>query len=417
MMSNCCRNNIAVFLVCSVLTACSALFAACTATRAPVFGPDRSTIKAEECLVDENGPYSVSFYYCAPTAGYYDIEIAFEPGAGHTGLFIRDSLDRVIDSQADQTDYVATVFLDAGDNLISAKDLDHQSGNGIRSFSVRTSDRTVKLIVAPHEDDEILAFAGTIQQMIADGDIVRIVFLTNGDYFGKELGPIRIAESLNALEMLGVSKDNVIFMGYGDALIGALYSAGYTDDIYEARSGSTGTSADPSNGILDYHLANVGEAAAYSGNNIRSDLKDIITTIRPDTVFTTSDSEWHPDHQAAYWLVDETISGLVDELDYHPVLCQSVVHGETADWPEVLEYTGDNEPVIENFTMPFPSGNSSLDWEQAVHITLTDEQVMNKYEAIGEFTSQNEGGENYNGNSSFNYAFCKRDEFYWTKEY
>ena len=26
-------------------------------------------------------------------------------------------------------------------------------------------------------------------------------------------------------------------------------------------------------------------------------------------------------------------------------------------------------------------------------------------------------GENFDGNSEFNYAFCKRDEFYWVYEY
>ena len=38
------------------------------------------------------------------------------------------------------------------------------------------------LIVAPHPDDEILGTGGLIQQAIAVGADVRVVYLTNGDH-------------------------------------------------------------------------------------------------------------------------------------------------------------------------------------------------------------------------------------------
>jgi len=38
------------------------------------------------------------------------------------------------------------------------------------------------MVVAPHPDDEVLGAGGLIQQAVAAGAEVRIVYLTNGDH-------------------------------------------------------------------------------------------------------------------------------------------------------------------------------------------------------------------------------------------
>ena len=60
---------------------------------------------------------------------------------------------------------------------------------------------------------------------------------------------------------------------------------------------------------------------------------------------------------------------------------------------------------------------TTLDWNNVTRITLTDEEVKKKMQAIGEFKSQNDGGEEYASTKDYNYAFCKRDEFFWEFPY
>ena len=40
-----------------------------------------------------------------------------------------------------------------------------------------------------------------------------------------------------------------------------------------------------------------------------------------------------------------------------------------------------------------------------------------KYKAVSEFVTQNEGTDKFEGNSEFNYAFVKADEFFWSVQY
>lgn len=70
------------------------------------------------------------------------------------------------------------------------------------------------MIIVPHEDDEINVAGATIKNYTDAGSNVVVVFTTNGDYNG--LGELRIDEAVNAMVELGVKKENVLFLGYGD---------------------------------------------------------------------------------------------------------------------------------------------------------------------------------------------------------
>ena len=89
------------------------------------------------------------------------------------------------------------------------------------------------LVVVPHPDDDILSTAGTIQQALDMGLPVKVVFFTNGDYnetsfalYRKEitldqtealrLGETRREEALAAQGILGVTPEQVVFLGYPD---------------------------------------------------------------------------------------------------------------------------------------------------------------------------------------------------------
>ena len=73
------------------------------------------------------------------------------------------------------------------------------------------------LVVAPHPDDELLMAAGVIASAKARGEQVKIVVMTNGDYSGPTVGLLRQNETvLGLIQYLGVTEDDVIFLGYPD---------------------------------------------------------------------------------------------------------------------------------------------------------------------------------------------------------
>lgn len=58
------------------------------------------------------------------------------------------------------------------------------------------------LIIAPHQDDEILSSCLLIQSRLRAGDEIFIAFATNGDRYGLDMGMRRYQESVRALQLL-----------------------------------------------------------------------------------------------------------------------------------------------------------------------------------------------------------------------
>lgn len=69
------------------------------------------------------------------------------------------------------------------------------------------------LIIVPHEDDEI-NLAGGLIYSLKNKDNVYVTFVTNGDFIYK--AKYRYMEAIKSLGILGVKKDNIIFLGYAD---------------------------------------------------------------------------------------------------------------------------------------------------------------------------------------------------------
>ncbi len=76
------------------------------------------------------------------------------------------------------------------------------------------------VIFAPHFDDELLVGGGLLFSLIKSEEWETfVVFMTNGDYYPYE-AEIRMREALIANSVLGLDKEHVIFLGYGDRWIG-----------------------------------------------------------------------------------------------------------------------------------------------------------------------------------------------------
>jgi LmbE family N-acetylglucosaminyl deacetylase len=71
------------------------------------------------------------------------------------------------------------------------------------------------LIIAPHPDDEINLAGQMIVNLRKKNTKVYVLYTTNGDAEYK-IQNKRISEAINALKVLEVPKENIIFLGYAN---------------------------------------------------------------------------------------------------------------------------------------------------------------------------------------------------------
>lgn len=349
-------------------------------------------------------------------SGYYDLLLDYQLVNRYPGtqsLFINNLFVKKIWFQnLEETNLRVPVYFNKGKNTVTICCQEGDDEIHIQNLKYEKRDRPIKMIIVPHQDDEILGFSASIYNMIAAGDDVRVMFATNGDYQGADMGRLRLSESANALSLFGIPQENLILLGYPDA--------GLADMIknpkkpVEALSGKKHTYADPDNYFFDYHMMQHGTHAELTKKNFQSDLLNVLTAVRPAEIYVTSRHDNHTDHAFLCQLVIEAIEALQKKNGYAPLLHESIIHSYSDQvWPERTEFDEDGDPVAVPFTNPYPDGGYNYNWEAATHIQTTPEILDIKEQAIDMFYSQNE----IMGWADYNYAFLKADEFYWTTDF
>ncbi len=175
------------------------------------------------------------------------------------------------------------------------------------------------LVFAPHCDDETLGCGGLIQQTLEAGGSVQTVMLTNGDGFRTaverqartlRIGPqdyIRFAalrqdESHTALEALGVKPKDILFLGYPDRGLMALWDEHWSPDSPYA-SIFTHQERSPYANTFD-------RAARYCGQDLLGDIKATLRAFRPTLVTVTHPADDHSDHAASAAFVARAVQEL-----------------------------------------------------------------------------------------------------------
>ena len=133
---------------------------------------------------------------------------------------------------------------------------------------------TVLLVVAPHQDDEILGCGLLMRRVEAAGGKVVIAWLTDGGNSNGDLAPDdrqalvrrRKAEALDGLKELNVQPVATVFLGFPDGYLGA-----DTAHLQQARQR----------------------------------LQALCDTHGVDAIVVTDANDGHPDHQAAYRIASE----------------------------------------------------------------------------------------------------------------
>ena len=108
---------------------------------------------------------------------------------------------------------------------------------------------------------------------VNSGASVKIVVVTNGDAGGVSVGLMREGESVAAAQVLGLTEQDVIFLGYPDGSMLDIYNAPSPAQIFTSAAGRTSTYGNRGMGGADYHTFTTGAAGPYNHVTV-AELKD-----------------------------------------------------------------------------------------------------------------------------------------------
>jgi len=172
------------------------------------------------------------------------------------------------------------------------------------------------LVIVPHEDDEVNLAYGVIDSFVKAGSRVTIAFETNGDArFAPE---IRNREAVQADALMGVTSQNLVFLGYPDHVCNPAFYAGDPQKVRTGDAGHTQTYA--VGGFQDFHTQHFGKPADNTRANLEGDLRQLISGLRPDIIFV-NDTDEHIDHASLSQVFDRTMGKILHEhKGYKPIV-------------------------------------------------------------------------------------------------
>lgn len=272
------------------------------------------------------------------------------------------------------------------------------------------------LVFGPHPDDESLIAAGIVRRAITNGDKAKMVVVTNGDYSGgTSTGLSREGESVSAAQVLGLTEDDVIFLGYPDGSMRAIFDAASPSQVFTSAAGQTATYGNRGLGRMDYHRYLSGVAGSYNHSTIVSDIQALLNNFLPDEIYTTSQFDNHADHQAVGLFVSEALANAKRSgSTLSTKLYQGIVWSpDGSTWPDP---SGANscDPTLPYQQPPKWGDVTSLDWTTATHVLVPSEMLSTnpaqniKCAAISQYRSQLGLGL---------LAYARKDEFFFLTDY
>lgn len=171
------------------------------------------------------------------------------------------------------------------------------------------------LVIVPHEDDEICVTGGILASLPCSCKKY-VIYTTNGNYIYRT--KTRYMEAIKSCKILGVKKENIIFLGYSDESYNGKNHMYNTDEIWTDKYGNTQTSS--TKNIREYCYAKTNNHNKFTKENIIKDLKSCISEIMPDYIFCV-DLDFHPDHIMTSLCFEKAMGKILHEnVNYHPIV-------------------------------------------------------------------------------------------------
>jgi len=270
------------------------------------------------------------------------------------------------------------------------------------------------LVIGPHEDDEVLLAAGRIRSAVLAGDRVKVVLVTNGDSSGTAVGLARQAESVAAAELLGLTEQDVVFLGYGDGSMLTLYRSSSGSQVFRSYASQTATYGNRGLGGMEWHRHRTGSPAPYTRDAVLGDFQDLFQFFLPDEIYTVSTFDTHSDHQATALFVAEALVNLRrGGVPIGTRLYQGIIWAPAnGNWPDPSGLGGcaGATPYTEPRWAPHPA----VDWSQALRFPAPAEMQASdplfnlKCQAIQRYPSQV---------TPFLLSFARKDEVFWLNDF
>jgi len=249
------------------------------------------------------------------------------------------------------------------------------------------------LICSPHPDDETICCGGVIQQALAAGAKVKVVYLTNGDanelafivyekrltFRKKEfvhMGDVRMQEALAATKTLGLKESDLIFLGYPDLGTFKIFSQYWQKDKPREGVFTKATSVP--------YKQNFSFGAPYIGESILSDLEKILLEYKPNKIFVSHPSDVNGDHKTFYLFLQIALMDLKKDIK-PPKVYPYLTH--CTGWPIPRHY----HPGL-NLEPPEKFSGTDINWQ---NLELSSKEVDKKYHALLCHKSQTESSNFY----------------------
>ena len=247
-----------------------------------------------------------------------------------------------------------------------------------------TDSNTRLLVFAPHNDDEVLGAAQLIKNTLSNHGQVKVVMMTNGDGFKSALefdylklnpkpkdyikfGYNRQKETLAALKSLGLAEKDVIFLGYPDGGLAAMWTLNWdSDNAYSSIY--TQTNKSPYSNSMTSN-------ASFSGTSVINDINIIINKFKPTHIAYPHPNDRHPDH----WATNAFIKTVLAKSSYKPQKeWLYLVH--RGDWPTPMKKSPKMFLTPPNKLVGIGTHWYSLD--------LSDNDIYQKTQAIHMYKTQ-----------------------------
>lgn len=184
------------------------------------------------------------------------------------------------------------------------------------------------LVIAPHPDDETVGAGSAILLALSHHFSVTVVVITNGDSYMRsakrlfhkryiepldmrKYGAIRSSETIKACSILGLQRHHVIFLGFPDKGLAALWGIKFPLFVYHNKY----TRTDQTYGKDAWT-----KGQPYTHLSVSHDLQYLIQTLHPTDIFFPLQMDKNKDHAATSQFVMDALKRTSSLARYHQYL-------------------------------------------------------------------------------------------------